>query len=334
MVASGFRSPKRLAAVFILALALIGVSVDSAAGQAVQCGQVITQDVRLDSDLECPADTTGLVIGADDVTVNLNRHTISGFASLFQRAGVNNQGGYDRVTVRNGTIRGFNSGIVATDANDNRFLRLSVAGNTAPAIGIFAGEGNTVRDSELISTLVPLAAGGDGLRIVGNTVNSTGPSVAIGITSTSSVIARNTTGTVGTGGIAVSGASNHIVHNHVVRGLTDPSGPVPGIGVRGEGVRGFGSNNLVAHNRVSASGDGIFVFSSAIDTSVRHNWASGNADDGIEVQSPSTTVTGNTANDNGDLGIEAVPGVIDGGGNRASGNGNLWTQCLNITCSP
>jgi hypothetical protein len=91
MVASGFRSPRRLAAVFILALALIGVSVDSAAGQAVQCGQVITQDVRLDSDLECPPDTTGLVIGADDVTVDLNGHTISGFASLFQRAGVDNQ---------------------------------------------------------------------------------------------------------------------------------------------------------------------------------------------------------------------------------------------------
>ena len=42
-------------------------------------------------------------------------------------------------------------------------------------------------------------------------------------------------------------------------------------------------------------------------------------DDGLDVDSPSTTLTGNLALHNGgDLGIEAVAGVIDGGKNHAT----------------
>ena len=61
------------------------------------------------------------------------------------------------------------------------------------------------------------------------------------------------------------------------------------------------------------------------------NTATGNADDGIDVQSAATTLTQNTANANDDLGIEALPGVTDGGGNMASGNGNAL-QCTNVFC--
>jgi hypothetical protein len=62
------------------------------------------------------------------------------------------------------------------------------------------------------------------------------------------------------------------------------------------------------------------------------NLVAGAGDDGIDVDSPTTTLTGNRARRNGDLGIEAVFGVIDGGGNRASRNGNPL-QCLNVTCN-
>jgi parallel beta-helix repeat protein len=64
---------------------------------------------------------------------------------------------------------------------------------------------------------------------------------------------------------------------------------------------------------------------------VFQNTASGNGDDGIDVDSGQHTLTGNTANHNGDLGIEAVPGVTDGGGNKAHANGNPL-QCLNVRC--
>ena len=41
------------------------------------CGQVITQNVILTSNLNC-ADSDGLIVGASDIVVDLNGHTISG----------------------------------------------------------------------------------------------------------------------------------------------------------------------------------------------------------------------------------------------------------------
>jgi parallel beta-helix repeat protein len=66
-------------------------------------------------------------------------------------------------------------------------------------------------------------------------------------------------------------------------------------------------------------------------TVLERNTASGNGDDGIDVDTTYAEITKNTANDNGDFGIEAVPGVTDGGGNKARGNGNPL-QCLNVFC--
>ena len=51
----------------------------------VHCGDVITQDTKLGNDLvDCPAD--GLVIGADDVTLDLHGHTIDGVAQRSKTA--------------------------------------------------------------------------------------------------------------------------------------------------------------------------------------------------------------------------------------------------------
>ena len=57
-----------------------------ASASHVNCGDVITQDTTLDSDLlNCPGD--GLVIGADGVTVDLAGHTIDGTGGGRRRAG-------------------------------------------------------------------------------------------------------------------------------------------------------------------------------------------------------------------------------------------------------
>jgi hypothetical protein len=77
--------------------------------------------------------------------------------------------------------------------------------------------------------------------------------------------------------------------------------------------------------------DGILVESTAAGSLLEANIAIGAGDDGIDVDSPTTTLTRNLGLRNGDLGIEAVPGVTDGGGNKARGNGNP-AQCTNIDC--
>jgi dipeptidyl aminopeptidase/acylaminoacyl peptidase len=66
-----------LLAALATATALLTRSAGQAVANHVQCGDVITQDTTLDSDLiDCPGD--GLVIGADNITLDLNGHTIDG----------------------------------------------------------------------------------------------------------------------------------------------------------------------------------------------------------------------------------------------------------------
>src|SRR5436190_24170581 len=72
---------RRLLVGLIAALAAASAFLVLSAGQAladhVKCGDVITHDTTLDSDLiDCPGD--GLVIGADNITLDLNGHTIAG----------------------------------------------------------------------------------------------------------------------------------------------------------------------------------------------------------------------------------------------------------------
>src|SRR5919107_5165477 len=64
----------------IAGLVLVGaasVAVAQVPSGGVECGDTITTDTTLDRDLsDCPSN--GIVIGADDITLDLNGHTISG----------------------------------------------------------------------------------------------------------------------------------------------------------------------------------------------------------------------------------------------------------------
>ena len=59
---------------------LVALLPSSAIATHVSCGDVITQDTTLDSDLvNCPGD--GVVIGASGITLDLAGHTIDGDAA-------------------------------------------------------------------------------------------------------------------------------------------------------------------------------------------------------------------------------------------------------------
>ena len=72
--------PRSFGVVFVVALAtwaLLGMLVSDALANHVTCGDVITTDTTLDSDLlDCAGH--GIVIGADNITLDLNGHTIDG----------------------------------------------------------------------------------------------------------------------------------------------------------------------------------------------------------------------------------------------------------------
>jgi hypothetical protein len=75
----------------------------------VSCGDTIVADTILDRDLvDCPSN--GIVIGADNITLDLNGHTITGDGERFKGCGrrefcdtgvVND--GHDGITVRDGS---------------------------------------------------------------------------------------------------------------------------------------------------------------------------------------------------------------------------------------
>jgi hypothetical protein len=80
----------------IVASLTLGFASDAYASKAVHasCGQTITADTTLDSDLtKCTG--PAIRIGADDITLDLNGHTITGKG---KGVGVNNTAGYDGVT--------------------------------------------------------------------------------------------------------------------------------------------------------------------------------------------------------------------------------------------
>ena len=69
-------------------VAAVGSTTAPASVAQLGCGAIITTDTTLDSDLtSCPSN--GIVIGADDITLDLNSHTVGGgvgSAPMFSRS--------------------------------------------------------------------------------------------------------------------------------------------------------------------------------------------------------------------------------------------------------
>lgn len=107
------------------------------------CG-TITRSIRLTQDCKGP-----LVIGAHNVTLDLNGHTVTppDYSEEVERAAVEVFGKHG-VTVKNGTIEGLSLGLYVTGGYRNKFTRLVVDLKGADSSGgrkIFAGFENVTR---------------------------------------------------------------------------------------------------------------------------------------------------------------------------------------------
>src|SRR5438552_1541473 len=102
------RSGFGAAGVIVAIVVLLGVNGEQALASHVSCGATITQDTTLDSDLTDCSGYYGIIIAADDVTLNLNGHTIDGVGSFGTAVYVPSAG---RATIENGTVRQFTVGI-------------------------------------------------------------------------------------------------------------------------------------------------------------------------------------------------------------------------------
>ena len=297
----------------------------------VTCGEVITRDTTLDSDLlDCSGN--GLVIGAGHISLDLNGHTIDGVRGQQPfpgPAGIDNGEGHDAVEVRGpGTVRDFDIGVLLFNTDRNLLHRFQVS---ATYEGIYldgpAARGNVFARNVLTDNFsagirvadycsANIAAGDN--RLERNTAFKNGRGIILSGCADGNVISRNTAFENGDGFLMSDSFGETVIEKNELHHNLDTG--LDSIELQNARIE---RNDLIENG-----GDGI-----AIDDHnnlIGKNVANGNGDDGIDVPAENT-VTRNTTNHNGDLGIEAMGGVIDGGGNRAFGNGNPL-QCLNVRC--
>jgi parallel beta-helix repeat protein len=308
-----------VAAALAVVGAIVAVNANQAFASHVSCGQTITQDTTLDSDLTgCEND--GIVIGADNITLDLNGHTIAGTAF---DTGVDNPG-HQGVVIENGTIQGFYDGVGLYDVANNTVRGLTVS-QAATAISVYDSNNSTVENNSVtgVSGIGLTDAHGNVIR--NNAI--TGRNIGIGIYlfpfSSGNTIARNSVRLMNFGATLFDADQNTLDRNSFVEN---------GLGMWLIGSEGS-DGNVLTRNVASLNGDdGFFVAGNSKAALLVRNVADGNGDDGIDVDDGTATLTKNRADQNHDLGIEAVAGVTDGGGNRAFGNGNPL-QCLHVACN-
>jgi len=281
------------------------------------CGDVLTADTTLTADLSCGGD--GLIVAAPGVTLDLGGHTLTGpgrrrFPATETAVSVSATG----VTVRNGTIQDFVSGVSSS------------------------GPRTHVSGLSVVRTQVGVTLGSDGNHIRGNLVANTGTGVRLD--GDDNLIDGNALRRTGLGVIVARGSNNRVAGNSIVGDgnpdygifLTSLSSgtEVSGNSVSGQpgrtGIHATGFDSRVTGNQVFGNLDGISVRWGT----VTGNMVFSNLEDGIDLElSASVVVSGNTAFGNRHLGIRGGSGAVDGGGNRAFRNGDP-RQCTGVVCSP
>ncbi len=258
-----------------------------------QCGQVITRETTLHADIG-PCYNDGVEIGANQIKLNLGGHRIFGFPgpSDGNSVGVNLQ---DRtgVTVKNGTVSGFDAGVVINRGGSNIVTNLTlkdnrgpdapfdsqygdgifidsspsnhIARNTITHNGIFDGigiygplsNGNIVKKNVITHTVGPSGQGPSGQGIIINGGTGTGAATFI----TGTIVQRNVVSGNASAGIA---NVNH-VRGRILNNTVDGNGTTNSIG-NGIGVSvGFNwdlgdTEMLIERNQVQRNGvDGIRI---------------------------------------------------------------------------
>jgi parallel beta-helix repeat protein len=350
--------------VALVCLSFIPVADASASAEPVRCGDTITHDTKLKNDLRnCP--TNGIVIGADNIVLDLNGRTIDGdgvigceelYACDF---GVDNTAGHHGVTIKDGSIRDFATAVVVLGANDNRLRGLSSSHNVLGGILLIESPGARIEHNSISANGLTTDQAGlivfdsSAVRIERNSVSGNGdigmflqgvdhsrvkrnsvsrnPEAGIILDGNWNEVSGNRASKNGDG-ISVGGDSNTIVSNRVSDSFACPDGCGAGIGSTG------GTGNLIARNfvvRASRAGIWIADFEQEgglpeIGTVVEGNLVVDSEIDGVLVESTvtDTLLTRNIAIGAGDDGIDVDSTTTSLRRNTANGNGDLGIEAV------
>ncbi len=230
------------ASLFLVSLGVVGVAGPAHAAH-VTCGQTILVSTVLDGNVGPCA--TGITIGADNITLDLNGFTISGNPTTGEGPGIG-MSSRTGVTVKNGTVTQFDAGVAIQGGSANTVTAMRILDNRGSFTTDF-GDGIAVFSSS-------------SNRITNNQVRNNGPYDGIGL---------------------IRSNFNVIDSNQV----TDNTQSFQTSGIRLENAGfNSSSDNVVTNNLVANSGlDGIQVFAGGSRNQIRSNQVFGNARDGITV---------------------------------------------------
>ena len=258
----------------------------------VHCGQTITQSTLVGNDLiGCMGE--GLIIGAPDIVLDLNGHTVRSGMIVEPGeedgllAGIRNSG-HRNVVIRNGTVQNYGYGVLLTSGTTFNLVQ----GMTLDANMLAGIELNDADD------------GRNGNEIRGNTLTSNGEgAINLFNDSENSVIADNMLD--GNAGVAfhLVEARGHRIEGNVVSGV--PIDPL--LDSDGGALLEGSSDNVIIGNSFSDSGDaGIDLFAGSHRNRIEGNTLVRTGDAGVRVEdSDRNQVIGNTAHQASDAGVVA-----------------------------
>jgi parallel beta-helix repeat protein len=257
---------KHLVCASVVVAVTLAVAAPANAAQ-LQCGSTITKSTTLTKDItNCPG--VGLRIGADDITLDLNGHTVAAVAKRNPKAhGILNEG-YDRVTIKGGEVRGFGAyGVRLSHADRNVVTAMRMTANWT-GIGLFESDrgrvtGNTMTGSKFV-----------GANLTGGKRN---------------LIGANTIADSRGAGVFIHSSSDEPGRRHVVH-----ANQLDGNGI--EILAGPTRTRVIANQISGAHGDGISAFESS--TFLSRNAVTGNLLQGIYAPNGAVDGGGNTAADN------------------------------------
>ncbi|MGQ0576199.1 MAG: right-handed parallel beta-helix repeat-containing protein [Pseudonocardia sp.] len=267
---------------------------DPAAGEltTVFCGQVITVSTWVANDLtDCAGE--GLVIGAPNIVLDLDGHTIDGPDYLTTNlsgqeggfpAGIRN-GGHDNVVIRNGTVAQFGVGVhLLAGTARNVVSNLTIQTNATAGVELLDADdgrnGNTIENSRIRDNElgVHVFTGSDNSRIVGSEI----------------------TGNLGQA-ILLAQSRGTLVENNTIHGIpTNPALDSDG----GFGLEGA-SGSVIRGNTIRDTGDaGLVLSAGSNDNVIENNVMFRNGDAGVSVgDSRGNRIAGNTAHQESDGGV-------------------------------
>ena len=160
---------------------IIFLSIKASISYSATCGDTITQDTTLESDLkDCSGD--GLIVGTDNITLRLNGHTISGTFATGSNcngtptAGIKIDGRKDIEIIGPGKVEGFGDGLFINLGSDIRVEGITTAGNCRNGIALINVsdsyiERSTVSENKSHGIFLDTTTN---TSILGNTVSSNG----------------------------------------------------------------------------------------------------------------------------------------------------------------